>query len=428
MRESHAGASRLAELLNGVLSPPRAGHAAYGDRHTVVVSAGLHRAVTGNRPPVDSLGCAEILHGAASDPDPALAALKARMEAVERYASVTCAEQLSTVASAVELGPGALPTRVLPRHDPGEPGPRSGTHGVLGDRDQVRWVRATRCGDGAVVYVPTVMAFNTAPRHPGEEFWVPVSTGTAAHLSWAQALENAVLEVVERDAVALTWLLRTSAERLPDGFGDYPGAEPEARLPYSAEHMREYTLARWDITSDLGIPTVLSVLRGPGRRVHQIVGAAARRTLWAASAASAAEAAQIHASLEASVRAGDRAPRSPVRCRRVHDGALFMAPESKAHHFDFLGGSEPHDAKEPSRSPTPGSDPVRRLIEAGHEIYAVDLTPRDVAPSGVRVVRAIIPSLQPLSPVFAARYLASDRLRRIGVPLAEVNPMPCPLA
>ncbi|MFE7277190.1 YcaO-like family protein [Streptomyces sp. NPDC057623] len=428
MRESQAGASRLAESLDGVLSPPRGGHAAYGDRHTFVVSAGLHRAATGDRPPVDALGCAEVLHGAASDPDSASAALKARMEAVERYASVTCAEQRSTLASAVELGPGALPTRVLPRHDPREPGPRSGTHGVLGDRDRVRWVRATRCGDGAVVYVPTVMAFNTAPRYPGEEFWVPVSTGTAAHLSWARALENAVLEVVERDAVALTWLLRARARRLPDGFGGPSETDPEARLPYSAERMREYTLTSWDITSDLGVPTVLSVLRGPGRGVHRIVGAAARRTLRAAAAASAAEAAQIHAGLEASVRAGDRAPTSPVRCRRVHDGALFMAPESKAHCFDFLDGSRPDDAFEPSLSPTPGSDPVGRLIEAGHEIYAVDLTPRDVAPSGVRVVRAIIPSLQPLSPVFAARYLASDRLRRIGVPFAEVNPMPCPLA
>jgi ribosomal protein S12 methylthiotransferase accessory factor len=76
----------------------------------------------------------------------------------------------------------------------------------------------------------------------------------------------------------------------------------------------------------------------------------------------------------------------------------------------------------------PGADLVRWLVDAGHEVYAVDLTPPDIAPAGVHVMRAIVPSLQPMSPVFAARYLASDRLTQRGLPLAAINPMPCPLA
>ncbi|MFD9498155.1 YcaO-like family protein [Streptomyces sp. NPDC060035] len=421
--------AQLEALLSGLLSTPQPGDAVSGEQFTVVVKAGLHRAVTGGRPSVDSLGCAEVLHGAASDRDLARATLKARMEALERYASVSCVDERSTVTTAGELGPAALPLHLLPRHGSQEAGPRSGTHGVLGMQDEVRWAQATRWSDRATVFVPAVMAFNTTPRHPGEQFWVPVSTGTAAHVSRARARENAVLEVVERDAVALNWLLRTSGRRISRaGDGIITSDTDTLRAPHPTS-VGETALTSWDITSDLGIPTVLSVLRGPGRILRHVVGAASRRTLCDAAVASAAEAAQIYSGLDSAVRSGDRAPRTPGRCRRIHDGALFMASAARAHCFGYLHGEEPDDAREQSGGPLSHSgDPVGRLIEAGHEIYFVDLTPRDVARAGVHVIRAIVPTLQPLSPVHAARYLASTRLHRSGVPVAEMNPMPCPLA
>lgn len=427
MDQTREQVARAEPLLRGVLSPPQPGRAGVHGRHTVVVSAGLHRAVTGAGPAVDALGCAEVLHGSASDSDPDLATLKARMEALERYASVAGANERSTLASAAELGASALPLHQIPRHDVTEPGRRAGSYGALGARDRVRWVPATRCGDGAEVFVPTVMAFNVPAQHPGEQFWVPVSTGTAAHLSWSQALENALLEVVERDAVALTWLLRTPGRRLPGDSGA-PGAPDHRSFSNSPTADREHVLSRWDITSDLGVPTVLSVLSGPDHRLRHVVGAAARMSLSDAAEASSAEAAQIQAGLRAAVRSGDRPPGSPARCRRIHDGALFTAQDGRANCFSFLSGGAPGGPSLRRTPPPPSLDLVQHLTAAGHDAYAVDLTPPDVAVAGLRVVRAIVPSLQPLSPVFAARYLASARLRRTGISLTEVNPLPYPLA
>ncbi|MFD9007653.1 YcaO-like family protein [Streptomyces sp. NPDC059552] len=421
-------AGLISQQLSGVLSPPQPGQAFWGAQHTVVVSVGAHQAVAGIRQPVDGLGGGEVVHGAASDADPALAVLKAQMEALERYASLVGVEARSVVASSAELGPAALPPHTLPRHAVAEPGRRAGTHGVLAPTDRIRWVDAKRCSDGANVFVPAIMAYNVSPRLPGEDFWIPISTGTAAHFSIDQATENAVLEVVERDALALTWLLRTPGRQLSWAAAE-AGPGPEARRLRSLALAEGYALSCWDITSDIGIPTVLSLLQGQGPVVHHVVGAAARRTVAAAADASVSEAVQICASLDAAVRTGDRAPRTPVRCRRIHDGALFMAAADRAHHFEFLGTPEAGDVRTRGLAACPPrASLVERVLELGHEVYIVDLTPPDVAPAGVRVVRAIVPSLQPLSSVYAARYLASDRLRQTASPLTQLNTMPYPLA
>ena len=57
--------------------------------------------------------------------------------------------------------------------------------------------------------MPAVLVDLKLPvRSPAERFINMVSTGTAAHSDLREAVLGGLLEVVERDAIALTWLQR----------------------------------------------------------------------------------------------------------------------------------------------------------------------------------------------------------------------------
>jgi ribosomal protein S12 methylthiotransferase accessory factor len=62
----------------------------------------------------------------------------------------------------------------------------------------------------------------------------------------------------------------------------------------------------------------------------------------------------------------------------------------------------------------PLSDLLGRIASAGYDSLCVDLTPPDLAPLGFRVVRALIPGLQPLHGNHAWPHLGGNRLRRLA--------------
>ena len=89
----------------------------------------------------------------------------------------------------------------------------------------------------------------------GENFWQSISTGVAAHTHLATALASAICEVIERDAIALTWLCRL---RLPRIEIDDP--VPDVLAP-ALERLRLSKIQQYffDATTDLRVPTVYAV-------------------------------------------------------------------------------------------------------------------------------------------------------------------------
>jgi ribosomal protein S12 methylthiotransferase accessory factor len=77
---------------------------------------------------------------------------------------------------------------------------------------------------------------------------------------------------------------------------------------------------------------------------------------------------------------------------------------------------------------------VERLSAAGHRVLLTDLTTEDVAPLGLRVLRAVVPGLHPLAIGHRLRALGGQRLwtvpQRLGHrgidPAAGDNPLPHP--
>jgi ribosomal protein S12 methylthiotransferase accessory factor len=120
-------------------------------------------------------------------------------------------------------------------------------------------------------------------------------------------------------------------------------------------------------------------------------------------------------------------PEKPHDCKEVFEGAAYMARADHARAFDFL-------LQEKRKRPlsdiqmvgnTDSQETLKKVVELlrqkALDTYAVDLTTDEAIRSGIRVVRVLIPGLQPLSFHHRARYLGHRRLyeapRNMGYPV-----------
>lgn len=386
--------------------------------------------------------------GAGGDLDPERAAHLAVAESLERYSSCARDPEQIIWATAAELGEDAVTSDRWPRCSPAElADPRSGL--VATDPGgPMRWVRGWSFTRNRPVYVPAVQVWLKNPvESMAERFVHPVSTGCAAHSDPAAAVVNGILEIVERDAIALTWLQRL---RLPRLEFDPAELAPEFRAFVergSSPHLRTQL---YDATTDLGIPVIYGVqLADDDRVIAQLVAATAELDPGKGIAKLYREASSLRIALRHMAKAAEKdaatasgTPMAEEDIVSVVDGALLSGPLSQRHRFDFLleGDRPVHGLRDLPRAPSEEPLPalawlLSRLHARGCEVIGVDLTTDEAAQVGATVVRMLIPELMPLSFVHRARYLAHPRLyaapAAMGHPVrgeADINPHPQPFA
>src|SRR5581483_2988802 len=144
---------------------------------------------------------------------------------------------------------------------------------------KLRWAAARRLFDGAVQTLPAQFVYLSASLQQLPEAEPPiveqVSSGLACGPTFEEAALRAVFELVERDALMLTWLRKLS---LP-------------LLAWEDDHDCRLFITRWlrgarltcefvDLSGFHGIPAVLAVISGPfGNRSHLSFGSAAAATI-----------------------------------------------------------------------------------------------------------------------------------------------------
>ncbi len=361
------------------------------------------------------------LDGAGTGVDAAVAAKLAVVEAVERYSSCMYDERQLIWATRAELGSEAIDLTTIPRCSDLElSDPLCPLRPPDGD-EPIRWVRGVSLTGRGPRWIPAVMAFlNIPPQTAGEQFVLQISTGCAAHVDPALAVLNAICEVVERDAISLTWLQRLPLPMITTGARR--GGAVQTYL--------------FDATTDLGIPTVYGVdvaEESFGTAVMCASDLDPRRAV----AKVLREAASGRVALSM----------APTVTRRVEDfdtvweGASYMSKPERREAFDFLLGATSRIPLSEMRSLGTGTADgdlgvvVGRLAERDMEVVVVDLTTDEAARAGLWVVRAVIPALQPLSFNYRARFLGHPRLYDAPVRMGhrswsepELNPWPQPFA
>jgi ribosomal protein S12 methylthiotransferase accessory factor len=246
------------------------------------------------------------------------------------------------------------------------------------------WTRMTRLSDGRETWVPA--AFVYLPPPPGIEIAPSLSTGLACHGDLRTAIRRALCECVERDALAIMWLGRVVCPRIDAPF------------------------IVGDMTTDLGIPAFYCLMEGESAMGPVV-------SFGAACDPDPAEAVR-RAVLEAGL---GRIYVKELR-RREPEWKEEVCVDFAAHARYYTMHPERRGALEFLKSgrTVPLRGPGRLELDG----YVKEITPPDIAETGLRVVRVWVPELVPLHGDDRFPFLGSPRLARFG---RRINPWPHPM-
>jgi len=353
-----------------------------------------------------------------------LALKKAISEAVERYCATRYLPDTVRVSSLAELGEEAIPPerfvlfhpmqRAHPRFPFTSPRPE-GRYG---------WVKAFSLTANREVWVPATMALLYYEPLTTDDMFdrCPVS-GYACGMTWEAAVFRGLCEVVERDAFTIAWYARRSLPPV------------DAAVLRSAEVAK--TLARFhpvagditclELSTDVGLPVVLAVQHGQFPTPATIVSAACDYDMEKAVVRALAELAANHLMMTSLLAAGRRVPATPAEVCAMEDHGLFYVPIARrpllAH---FIGGRRETrrdvSASLPAEPTARLMSAVERLRQRNLEVIAVDLTLPTVAALGFRVVKVLVPGMQPIDFGRDWQHLGGRRLYEVPTILGDAHP------
>jgi ribosomal protein S12 methylthiotransferase accessory factor len=270
--------------------------------------------------------------------------------------------------------------------------------------------------------LPTAMLYFGVPAEPGPVYVLADSNGNAAGACLEDAVLQGVLEVVERDAVALWWYNRTRQPAVdPDAFGD----------PWTAELRQVHAgLGRevWvlDVTSDTGVPAMVALSRRTGHVREEIVlGCGAHLDPAVALRRALTELNQLMPAVldtgpDGRYRWDDPDAQRWFRDATTHDQPhLLPDPERPA-----LGPGDYDHTYSPDLL-TDVRTVQQRLEGAGLDVLLLDQTRPDI---GLPVVKVVVPGMRGFWARFAPGrlYDVPVRLGRLSSPTAyeDLNPVP----
>lgn len=246
------------------------------------------------------------------------------------------------------------------------------------------WQQATCLEDGRPFLTLHDTGLRPAPLYRG------TTAGWAAGADRDSAIADALLELVERDALLTSWYrsLRGATEIVVPG----------ARLPGA------FDVRLFDVRQDIDVPVVLAVATATrGSLLPEgatFVASAARCTVVQAVSASLHELRRMLPRLH-----GERPQPSADELREPADHvAYYLHPPNAERLRSWL--AEPRPSHRLRRCltnrPIPSSARGRRWIQSrlalrGYDAYIVDATTARTRSAGLTIVRAVVPDLMPLA-------------------------------
>jgi ribosomal protein S12 methylthiotransferase accessory factor len=354
----------------------------------------------------------------------------ALFEACERYASYLPGDL--TVATAEQLGVDALRLGTIPHCSEEEYAhprcPLERPDPAL----EMRWVKGLDLCSCRELWVPASMVFlQTGPEPGSRPVSLSISTGCAVHFNLEVAVLRGLYEVIERDAIALTWLQRLPLPHLDDSVLD------DSVTEWIELSRRQFIRTlMYDATTDVGVPVVYCLqLADYSAQAAQVVGCACGLDVTEAARHALVEAITVRQSI-----AGwTDLPDDFEAFTRVMDGAAFMGSPARRDAFDFLTGADRATSIPAAFTPESHVPPLEamlgRLRALGMHLIVVNITTAELWRAGLVAVRVIVPEMQPLSLRPLWQYRGHPRLyqapRQMGLPSCverDLNQWPQPFA
>ncbi|MEI6043691.1 MAG: YcaO-like family protein [Chloroflexota bacterium] len=334
------------------------------------------------------------------------------------------------------------------------------------DNESRSWVKGvslvTRPAEDKPVWVPASLVW-LVPTN--DKITAGISTGTACHTDETLVKLSGLYEVVERDAFTILWESRSRTPLL-DPFSKGQAKEVEELALALKRHKLRFLLR--NMTTDLGIPSVLAVIHNPAPGKHRpalAIGAASAGSFRVACLKAAREAyhtwvwmSEEHQRRNLSFEEAwsqifkfshqraepfpthqrTRPAEEPHPTKRPVEDMMVLHPyiygfPEMSKYADFLFDTAPYADSSECNSPLPDevsyqalpTDPsaelhniVNSLKRRGYEPLTVDLAGEELSRYGIQVKKVLIPGLVPLSIGVQCRHLANPRIHSVPT---EVN-------
>jgi ribosomal protein S12 methylthiotransferase accessory factor len=373
--------------------------------------------------------------------DPSRAVLKAVGECVERYCSAQWDESDFTVAAYRELDADAVHPASFALFgeqqydEPSFPGLR------FTEETTVPWVRGTSLARGEPMLVPAPFVYVPFEPEPDEQpIWMPISTGLACAPSLAQAAYRGILEQIERDTFMIVWRNQLVRPQIDLASID----DPVVRQLVAAYDGMPFACFAIVLTLDIPVTVILGLLVSEtGHEPLNVVGLGVDLNPRRAVQLALEELSQGFIGMRR-VLAGAPEWRpaedfSDILNVTLHGHAHAVEPRLWSSTEFLRGGDVLHVDELPDRSgatPKANLATVMRDLDAlGMDAIMLDITTEDVDEAGFKVVRAVVPGLQPLDTSHPYQYRGGRRLYDVAVRLGlrdgplspvDLNPLPHP--
>jgi ribosomal protein S12 methylthiotransferase accessory factor len=280
---------------------------------------------------------------------------------------------------------------------------------------EISWIGGTDLNSGEAVPLPAALVHLVYPMPRIEDHFTAVtSNGLSAGPTLARAILGGLYEVIERDALMITWMNRLPAIEL-DAMAcrchaatiirHYRRFGVGVRLLKLATDQLPHAIMAVADDSDLGRPARLV---GMGCDLDPVV--ACDKAIFELCQARPSEA----------VRTREKPPAGRLNSyedvKDLDDHPGFHAMRENLHEFDFLDGGAGSVALRDLASFATGDGEAdvaavaERLKQTGARAAYADITMPDVAEAGYRVVRAIATGLQPIHFGWGQARLGGRRL------------------
>lgn len=333
-----------------------------------------------------------------------------------------------------DLGDTALDPRELPLFSEEQYGSPEFPFRRFDPTVEMNWLWGVRISNQTPVLVPAALV----GRQP-EQLLRATSNGAACHSSLHHAVLNGLYEVIERDALMMTWLNRWSCPRLQLAEGD-----PDPHGIRAALERLSFRLTHVDLTTELGVPVVLAVLEDehdPALFVLNMVAGLAGPRVLAKLYRELAQFLYPHLVDQSAYRTPTSRSQSPSDVRTLQDHLAFYQNGARRPLTAFLASSieeAPFAGMTEQQDRSIGEElreVLARVTAAGYSPIAVDCTPELLRELGLWVVKVVVPGTQPLQVGHDHAALGDKRLAgaartsgraRAGTSARPLNPWPHP--
>lgn len=364
-------------------------------------------------------------HGDAVSVEPRRAILKAVGESTERYCSAQYDKDSFLFASYNELGREAVSPESFALFSKEQYAKKKFLYKPLSSNKKLHWVEGYSIIKDRTVDVPASLVYvpydyNELDETPTHD---PISTGLACHTNFTTAIYKSILEAIERDCFMINWMNRIESPSIDLWQINDPLVES---LLNAIKHIPVKLYAHY-LTLDIDVHVVQVMLKTENNQPPYTVMGIGTDLSFSNAVAQALE--EVYLTFLGMRRyvtvRSDYLPvpeyknvTSPVLHALAH--AMWTEVEPG---LAFLTNSKnkisaPDLPEQKSESMLENIKTlIDRLAQNGLDVILVDLTTSDIDEAGYKVVRAVIPGLQPLDTNHNYRHLGGERLYNVPVKL-----------